>query len=94
MERGVEIEKALALNQWQENSLFSEEERLVLEYTEAVTNSKGEIAKEIKQKMTARYAQRELVKITTLIAYQNMSTKFNNAFGVEPQGFCSIETNQ
>lgn len=85
------MEKVQALNKWRESSLFSDEERLVLEYVEAVTDSKGEIRAPIKTQMAQQYTDKDLVEITALIAFQNMSTKFNNAFGIAPQGFCSLE---
>jgi len=31
-----------------------------------------------------------IVELTGLIAFQNMSSKFNAALGVPPQGFCRI----
>ncbi len=31
-----------------------------------------------------------IVELTALIAYQNMSSKFNAALGVPAQGFCTL----
>lgn len=90
LERGVSLEKVRALAHWQESPLFDEREKQVLEYAEAVTHSHAEIDEGLRQKMAALYSPQELVEITGLIAFQNMSTKFNNAFGVKPQGFCHI----
>lgn len=30
-----------------------------------------------------------IIELTGLIAFQNLSSKFNAALGVEPQGFCT-----
>lgn len=70
---------------------FNERERLSLEYTEAVTNSKGSVSELLRARMRDHYTDNEVVGITALIAFQNMSTKFNNAFGLEPQGFCALK---
>jgi alkylhydroperoxidase family enzyme len=31
-----------------------------------------------------------VIELTGLIAFQNMSSKFNSALGVPPQGFCRL----
>lgn len=31
-----------------------------------------------------------IIELTALIAFQNLSSKFNVALGVEPQGFCVL----
>jgi hypothetical protein len=31
-----------------------------------------------------------IIELTGLIAFQNLSSKFNAALGVEPQGFCTL----
>ena len=85
------MEKIQALSEWRRNPIFNDEERLMLEYVEAVTDSKGEIDAHIKAQMSGAYTEKDLVEITALIAFQNMSTKFNNAFGIEPQGFCFLK---
>jgi len=44
----------------------------------------------LKRKLSQFYTPEELVEMTALIAFQNMSTTFNNAFDIEPQGFCRL----
>ena len=91
LERGLAVEKVQDLHRWRESFLFSDEEKVLLDYAEAVTNSKGDIGGHIKSQMVQHFTDKELVEITALIAFQNMSTKVNNAFGIDPQGFCSLE---
>jgi hypothetical protein len=31
-----------------------------------------------------------IIELTAVIAFQNLSSKFNAALGVPPQGFCSV----
>jgi AhpD family alkylhydroperoxidase len=88
LERGCDLEKVQALHKWKDSPLFREEEKLLLEYVDAVTDSKGAIDLDMRDRMARHFSQQDLVEITALIAFQNMSTKFNNAFGLEPQGFC------
>lgn len=89
IKNGVDLNKIELLQNWQNSNLFNEQEKLALEYTEAVTDSTKVISDNLKKRMNVRFNQEELVEITALIAFQNMSTKFNNAFGIEPQGFCA-----
>jgi len=93
MKRGVSMEKIESLSNWSSSNLFNAEEKIILEYTEAVTDSTKKIDSSIKEKIRTIFNEKELVELTALIAYQNMSTKFNNAFDIEPQGFCSIWMN-
>lgn len=91
LSRNVSEEKALALENWTSSDLFTDLEKTVIEYTEAVSDSSKQLEQGLKNKIQGFFSETELVELTALIAFQNMSTKFNNAFGVEPQGFCSIK---
>lgn len=91
LSRGISTEKALSLANWETSELFTDLEKITLEYAEAVTDSSKKISKELQDKMKGLFRDSELVELTALIAFQNMSTKFNNAFGIEPQGFCLID---
>ncbi len=35
-----------------------------------------------------------IVELTALIAFQNMSSKFNSALGIESQGLCRLSKNR
>ncbi|QII13809.1 hypothetical protein KsCSTR_44300 [Candidatus Kuenenia stuttgartiensis] len=39
--------------------------------------------------MKKHFDDEAVVEITGLIAFQNMSSKFNSALDIPPQGFCS-----
>lgn len=43
---------------------------------------------------TRLFSEAAIIELTGLIAFQNMSSKFNVALGVEPQGFCTIAPQQ
>lgn len=88
--RGVSVVKVLDLSRWTTSEHFTNHEKMVLEYVEAVTYSKQEIDQRIRERLKVYFTETEIVEITALIAFQNMSTKFNNAYGIQAQGFCSI----
>lgn len=92
LSRGVSVEKAMALQNWESSELFTDLEKAVIEYAEAISDSSKKIKKELQGKIKGLFSEAELVELTALIAFQNMSTKFNNAFSIEPQGFCTLDT--
>jgi len=86
--RGVTMEKIDALAQWQRSGLFDSEERLALEYAEAMTLNR--VDDELRTRLRAHWSDDALVELTGLIAFQNLSSKFNAALDVPAQGFCRV----
>lgn len=85
-ERATSMDKALAVGEWRANALFSERERLALEYAEAVTE--GTVTDELSHRVKVEFDEDGLVELTGLAAFQNMSAKFNAALDIPAQGFC------
>ena len=90
MKRGIGEEKVAALEDWQNSNLFDEQERAALAYTEAVTHSDREPDDAIHAELRRHFDEDAVVELTGLIAFQNMSSKFNAALDVPPQGFCRL----
>ncbi|MDA1100037.1 MAG: carboxymuconolactone decarboxylase family protein [Proteobacteria bacterium] len=90
LQRGVAMAKVEALQQWRESSLFDELERDALDYTEAMTYSDREVTDALVTRLRAHFDDDALIELTGLIAFQNMSSKFNSALDVPAQGFCQI----
>lgn len=88
--RGVSEEKILSLNVWRGSDLFTDRERAALAYTEAMTYTDGEITDGISSGLKRNFDADAIVELTGLIAFQNMSSKFNAALDVPPQGFCLL----
>lgn len=86
--RGVAMEKIDALADWRGSALFDEDERLALDYAEAMTLNR--VDDDLRARLAARWNPDALVELTGLIAFQNLSSKFNAALDVPPQGFCRI----
>jgi len=84
------MEKVAALAHWQESDLFDEKERTVLEYTEAMTYSDQQVTDELVDRLKNFFNDNGIVELTGLIAFQNLSSKFNSALDVPAQGFCKI----
>ena len=90
LRRGVSVAKVEALQQWRQSALFDEREGAVLEYAEAMTWSDQRVEDGMIQRLRTHFNDDAIVELTGLIAFQNMSSKFNSALGVPAQGFCKI----
>lgn len=81
-------EKIINLLHWQSSTIYNKADKIALEYTEAVTNNSKTTS--LRKELSNYYSEKEIIEITSIIAFQNMSTKFNNALDVKPQGFCNL----
>lgn len=90
--RGVSMEKVEALRAWRDSLLFSPEERLALEYAEAMTITAPGVSDDLRARLKQHWNDDAIVELTGLIAFQNLSSKFNAALDVPSQGFCSLPT--
>jgi uncharacterized peroxidase-related enzyme len=88
--RAGSLEKAEQVGQWRDSTLFSDQERVVLEYTEAMTFSDQQVTEELMQRLKGFFDDDGVVELTGLIAFQNLSSKFNSALDVPAQGFCKL----
>ena len=90
IKRGADMAKVEALTDWRTSQLFSERERLVLDYAEAMTDSNRGVDDSLFVRLREMFDDDAIVELTGLIAFQNLSSKFNSALDVPPQGFCQI----
>lgn len=89
--RGIAEVKLRALPQFEDSPLFSERDRAALAYTEAATRSDRHVGKELVLRLRRHFDDQAIVELAALIAYQNMSSKFNAALGVPAHGFCAVD---
>ena len=90
LKRGVSVGKVEALDVWQQSALFSDRERVALEYAEAVTLRSDAIDEHLMERLKRHFDDDAIIELTALIAFQNLSSKFNSALGVPAQGFCQV----
>ncbi|MFZ2170710.1 MAG: carboxymuconolactone decarboxylase family protein [Methylococcaceae bacterium] len=84
------MNKVEALERWQESELFDSRERIVLEYVEAITYTGRKVDDNLTQRLYEYFNEDEIVELTGLIAFQNLSSKFNSALDLPAQGFCHL----
>jgi AhpD family alkylhydroperoxidase len=90
LKRGASSEKVEALAQWRDSDLFDARERAALDYAEAVTLSDRQVDNAVMAALKGQFDDDAVVELTALIAFQNLSSKFNAALGVPAQGFCRL----
>ncbi len=89
-ERSGSMDKVEELENWQKSTLFDEQERVALAYTEAMTYSDQQVEEDLLGRLKDFFDEDGIVELTGLIAFQNLSSKFNAALDVPPQGFCKL----
>ena len=87
--RAGSMDKVEQLADWQQRDIFTEKERLALEYAEALTYSDQQVTADLMQRLKVIFDDDTIVELTGLIAFQNLSSKFNSALDVPAQGFCT-----
>ena len=83
---GVTDEKILALPQYATSPLYTEQERLALEYADCMTITGRDVSDELFARLRVFYTDDALVELTEIIAWENASSKFNRALRIPSQG--------
>jgi uncharacterized peroxidase-related enzyme len=88
LEKGGSLDKLSGLSCFQESDKYSEAEKAALRYAESITRSDQEVDDDLFSELQSHFSDDALVELTGLIAFQNMSSKFNAALDLPAQGFC------
>jgi uncharacterized peroxidase-related enzyme len=88
--RAGSFDKVQALLHWRGAPIFDERERVALEYAEAMTAAGVLVSDELFARLRQHFGDDAIVELTALIAFQNLSSRFNSALGVPAQGFCNL----
>ncbi|MBV9839705.1 MAG: carboxymuconolactone decarboxylase family protein [Solirubrobacterales bacterium] len=83
---GFSDEELLELPRYAQSSLFSDREKLALDYTVAVMRTPVEVTDELFARMKEQFTKQQLVEITALLTVVNLD-RFNAAFGIGSAGF-------
>jgi alkylhydroperoxidase family enzyme len=88
--RGVDVRKLEEVPRWRESTAYTELERLVLEYAEAMTETPPAVTDELVAALRERLGDARQVELTALVALENMRSRTNAALGLESQGFKAL----
>ena len=80
-------QQVLDLAAFETSPAFTEVEKLVLRYAVAMTQTPVEVPDELFASLRQHFNARQMVELTSAIAWENYRARFNHAFGVEAEGF-------
>jgi AhpD family alkylhydroperoxidase len=83
---GLSDEELLALPRYREGQLFTEREKLALDYTVAVMRTPVEVTDELIARLKEHFGNQQLVELTALLMVVNLN-RLNAAFGIGSAGF-------
>lgn len=79
--------KLKALEDFESSPALSELEKLVLRYAVAMTETPVEVPDALFDELKRRFGNRQLVELTSCLAWENYRARFDHAFGIESEGF-------
>jgi alkylhydroperoxidase family enzyme len=84
---GISDEQIRNLNWYAESNLFDADEKLVLEFADAITATPARVPPELRQRLEKRFSTPQLVELSAAIAWENYRARSNRVFGFESEGF-------
>lgn len=84
---GLPAQKVEQLSRWRTSDVYSDVERLALEYAEAMSATPLAVTDDLVERLRHHLSDKQLVELTAYIALENSRARNNAALGIEPQGF-------
>ncbi len=84
---GLSDEQLLALPRYRESELFTDLEKLVLDYAVGMSRTPVEVSDALFAELREHFDETQLVELTHVIALENMRGRFNLALGIGAAGF-------
>ena len=84
---GTDAVKLRDVPRWRDSDVYTDLERQVMAYAEAVTATPPSVTDEMVDALRRRLDDAELVELTMMVAVENVRSRFNSALGLTSQGF-------
>src|SRR5436190_13551952 len=84
---GITEDQLLALPRYRESELFSELEKLVLDYAVGMSSTPVDVSDELFARLRDHLDDAQIVELTNIIALENMRGRFNLALDIRSSGF-------
>ena len=88
LKSGVTERQLRELGEYRTSDAFTEDEKLVIEYAEAISQTPVDVPHELFERLRARFDEPQIVELTWAAAIENLRARFNWALGIESQGYC------
>ena len=84
---GLDVSRLEELPRWRDSTTFTELERDVIEYSEAMTATPPAVTDELAVRLREALGDEAFVELTMMVAVENERSRFNSALGLTSQGF-------
>lgn len=91
-ELGVPEPKILALEEYATSDLYTDAERVALEYADCMTLSELDVSDTLFERLRSFYNDDAIVELTAVVAWENSSSKFNRALRIGSQSLWKRST--
>jgi alkylhydroperoxidase family enzyme len=85
--QGITEQQLLDLPHFETSPAYSELEKLVLRYAVAMTQTPVEVSEELFAELRKHFNPKQMVELTSAIAWENYRARFDHALGIEAEGF-------
>lgn len=75
------------MDAFESNALFDDRERSVLRYAVAMSQTPVEVPDGVFKALRAAFNERQIVELTSAIAWENYRARFDHALAIESDGF-------
>jgi AhpD family alkylhydroperoxidase len=84
---GITEEELRAFGDFRESELFSDLDRLVIDYAAGMTSTPVDVSDELFAELRRHLDEPQIVELTAAIAWENWRARFNWALGIGSEGF-------
>ena len=88
---GLTDEQLQALDHFEGNSALTRVERLVLRYVVGMSATPVAVSNEVFDQLKQNFDSKQLVELTSCIAWENYRARFDHALGIEAEGFSGAD---
>ncbi len=83
-------EKLKEIDSWTTSDLYTPAEKVALAWTKGMSGSGCQLDDTAHQELSKYFSEQQIMELTALVAFQNMSARFNAALDIPSQGLCEI----
>jgi AhpD family alkylhydroperoxidase len=84
---GISQEKLEALLTYEDSPVLTDDEKLVVAFSAAVSASPAVVPDELRARLEARFSRAQIAELAAEIAWENQRARLNQALAIRPVGF-------
>ncbi|KAA1429315.1 carboxymuconolactone decarboxylase family protein [Nocardioides antri] len=84
---GISDEKLQALLTYEDSTVLSDDEKLVVAFAAAVSSSPAVVPEDLRARLEARFSRAQIAELAAEITWENQRARLNQALAVRPSGF-------